>query len=44
MGTCEPGQGRKSAAISSHLFVRWVSHPAPLAAGAGFVANVAVCD
>ena len=44
MGTCEPGQGRKSAAISSHLFVRWVSHPAPPAAGAGFVANVAVCD
>ncbi len=30
MGTCEPGQGRNSAAISSHLFVRWVSHPRPL--------------
>ena len=29
MGTCEPGQGRKSAAISSHLFVRWVSHRGP---------------
>ena len=29
MGTCEPGQGRKSAAISSHLFVRWVSHRRP---------------
>ncbi len=24
MGTCEPGQGRKSAAISNHPFVRWV--------------------
>ncbi len=29
MGTCEPGQGRKSAAISSHLFVRWASHVGP---------------
>ena len=26
MGACEPGQGRKSAAISSHLQVRWASH------------------
>ena len=29
MEACEPGQGRKPAAISSHLFVRWVSHPTP---------------
>ena len=30
MGTCEPGQGRKSAAISSQPFVRRVSHPRPI--------------
>ena len=29
MEACEPGQGRNTAAISSHLFVRWVSHPGP---------------
>ena len=29
MEACEPGQGRKPAAIISHLFVRWVSHPTP---------------
>ena len=25
MGACEPGQGRKSAAISGNLQVRWTS-------------------
>lgn len=29
MGSCEPGQGRKSAAISSHLFVWRASHAGP---------------
>src|SRR5271155_76797 len=29
MGTCEPGQGRNPAAISSQPFVRWVSHRRP---------------
>ncbi len=29
MGACEPGQGRKSAAISGHLQVRRASHQAP---------------
>ena len=29
MEICEPGQGRNTAAISSHLFVRWASHPRP---------------
>jgi len=31
MGTCEPGQGRNPAAISSQPFVRWVSHRTPSA-------------
>jgi DNA polymerase-3 subunit gamma/tau len=30
MGTCEPGQGRKSAAISSHSQVRRASHLVPV--------------
>ncbi len=29
MESCEPGQGRNTAAISSQLFVRWVSHSGP---------------
>ena len=29
MGACEPGQGRKSAAISGYLQVRWASHRVP---------------
>ena len=29
MGACEPGQGRKSAAISGNLQVRWTSHRGP---------------
>jgi len=29
MGACEPGQGRKPAAISGHLQVRWASHRGP---------------
>ena len=31
MGSCQPGQGRKSAAISSPLQVRWASHRQPMA-------------
>ena len=30
MGTCEPGQGRKSAAISSHPHVWWASRQGPI--------------
>ncbi len=41
MGTCEPGQGRKSAAISSHPFVRWVSHGGPKIVAGGSVFWVA---
>ncbi len=33
MGACEPGQGRKSAAISGNLQVRLASHPAPSRSG-----------
>ena len=33
MGSCEPGQGRKSAAISSRLHVWWASHRRPLFCG-----------
>jgi len=29
MGSCEPGQGLTSAAISGYPFVRGVSHQAP---------------
>jgi len=29
MGTCELGQGRKTAAISSHLHVCWASRRGP---------------
>jgi hypothetical protein len=35
MGPCEPGQGRKSAAISSSHQVRWASHPGPTAQSQG---------
>ena len=31
MGSCQPGQGRKSAAIRSPLQVRWASHRQPMA-------------
>ena len=33
MGTCKPGQGRKSAAIRSHLQARWASRRRPVARG-----------
>lgn len=50
MGTCEPGQGRNPAAISSQPFVRRVSHRQPLAAlsarlpGLACYVSVALCD
>ena len=37
MGSCEPGQGRKSAAISSPPQVRWVSHRRPIASYVRFL-------
>jgi hypothetical protein len=35
MGSCEPGQGLTSAAISGYPFVRGVSHRAPRALDSG---------
>jgi hypothetical protein len=42
MGSCEPGQGLTSAAISGHPFVRGVSHRTPTVLRSGGISTAAV--